>query len=70
MPDRFRCELCEEWIEHPETENVMEGIEYGADHFRVFHPDVYEEMQKWPDGAPVVVDESLDPASFTDRSHQ
>lgn len=64
MPNRFRCELCEEWIEHPETENIYEGIGFGEDHFRVFHPDVYEEMQKWPDGQPVVVDESLTPGDF------
>ena len=64
MPNRFRCEICEEWVEHPETDNVREAILFGADHFRVLHPDVYEEMQKWPDGDPVVVDESLTPASF------
>lgn len=65
MPNRFRCELCEEWIEHPETENLMEAIGFGADHFRVIHPDYYEEMQQWPDGGPVVVDLTLMPASFT-----
>jgi hypothetical protein len=62
---RFYCALCEEWIEHDApTDSVYEGIEAGSDHFRVLHPDVYEQIGRWPDGAPVVVDNSLTADDF------
>lgn len=61
----FYCSLCEETIEHDApTNNVYEGIEAAMDHFRVLHPDTYAEIERWPDGAPVVVDKSLQPDTF------
>ena len=62
---RFYCELCEEWIEHPApTDDVYEGIAAGMDHFRVMHPDTFAQIETWPDGAPVVVDGTLEPEDF------
>lgn len=61
----FWCGECEEWITHPApNDNVYEGIEACADHMRVLHPDLYEQMQRWPDGAPVVIDKTLEPENF------
>lgn len=62
---RFYCEVCEEWIEHDAPQNsVQEGIIAGMDHFRVMHPDIFDEIETWPDGAPVVLDKSLEPTDF------
>jgi hypothetical protein len=33
-------------------------------HLEVEHADVWTRLQRWPDGAPVVVDTTLDPADF------
>jgi hypothetical protein len=62
---RFYCELCEEWVEHDApTDNVYEGIAAGMEHFRVLHPETFAEIEKWPDGAPVVVHEEVAPEDF------
>lgn len=34
------------------------------DHLRVMHPDRYEDVATWPDGAPVVEDTTLEPHDF------
>jgi hypothetical protein len=36
-------------------------------HLRCEHPEVPGEIECWPDGEPVIVDESLTPADFTGR---
>lgn len=62
----FFCGLCDETVEHEaHQDSVYEGISAAVEHFRVFHPDAYEQMQRWPDGSPVVVDDSLSPDDFT-----
>ena len=47
------CELCGEHYESAET-SAYGGIAEAMEHFRVFHPDTYAEIERWPDGAPVV----------------
>lgn len=37
------------------------------DHLRIRHPDRYEPPLRWPDGALVVVDETLEPGDFGDE---
>jgi hypothetical protein len=66
MPKRsFFCGLCDATVEHDAPEDsVYEGIAAAAGHFRLIHPEAYEELQRWPDGSPVVVDESIDPDDF------
>lgn len=34
------------------------------DHFRDVHPDLWADLARWPDGAPVVHDATLAPADF------
>jgi hypothetical protein len=39
------------------------------DHLRVMHPDAWGDgPARWPDGEPVIVDKTLDPADFDDAS--
>ncbi len=62
----FYCAVCQRMIRHEvEEDDVMEGIAAAEEHFRVLHPDLHEAMERWPDGAPVVVDETLDPEDFS-----
>lgn len=37
---------------------------HALDHFRMFHPDVYETLSRWPDGEVVTVFESIEPEDF------
>lgn len=61
----FFCVLCNENIEHEAAEDsVYEGIAASMEHFRVMHPKEYADIQTWPDGSVVVVDESLEPEDF------
>ena len=59
----MKCLLCsDEW---PDVEG---GIESFFDHLRVNHPDQYEPPERWPDGALVLHDETLEPSDFTEQS--
>ena len=52
----FRCELCGE----PDI-----PIGHVLAHLRQSHPDQeWPEIETWPDGAPVVIDDTLTPADF------
>lgn len=51
--DTVTCELCGE---------TAEGLAI-LDHLRVMHAEDTE-VQKWPDGTPVVVDATLAPEDF------
>jgi hypothetical protein len=48
------CNLCNETVAN---ERLL-------DHVRLFHPDQYEDVDTWPDGAVLVVDVDLDPEDF------
>ncbi len=48
------CNLCGE---------LMETV-YVLDHLRLAHPDDYEPPAEWPDGSPVIVDQTLTPEDF------
>lgn len=53
-----RCELCQAGIE----DGTLHGI---LDHLRVLHPEEYGDgPERWPDGQPVVIDETLTPDAF------
>ena len=52
-----RCELCGTSVALP----VL------LDHLRVEH-GFYEEMERWPDGELVIIDETLQPHEFLERS--
>lgn len=49
------CHVC------PEGDNTFDDRDMD-DHFRVDHPDW--DVESWPDGAPVVVDGTLEPGDF------
>lgn len=50
-----RCVVCDE---------TMPDDQLGH-HIRVLHPDQYGDgFELWPDGRPVVVDETLEPGDF------
>ncbi|MFF0823040.1 hypothetical protein ACFYUR_21985 [Micromonospora haikouensis] len=52
------CHLC------PPDDNTVDDRDI-LDHLRVIHPDQYGEgPQRWPDGQPVIVDTTLDPADW------
>lgn len=40
------------------------GIAAGIEHLKHRHPEEYDTVLKWPDGTPVVVDETLQPEDF------
>lgn len=50
----FNCALCDERV-------LLDKIE---DHVRIFHPDHYEPLERWPDGNPVIIDDTLEPEEF------
>jgi hypothetical protein len=55
---RATCLLCQP------PEEVGASI---LEHLRIVHPDAYGDgPQRWPDGRLVVVDQTLEPANFTD----
>lgn len=55
-PTTGHCHLCHE---------PVQGLDALA-HLRIHHPDVYGYGPlRWPDGAPVVVDDTLTPEDFT-----
>jgi hypothetical protein len=62
-PEPGVCPFCGERIASGAS-SAYEGIEDFADHLRVMHPDEYEKVEKWPDGSPVVVDNTLEPEEF------
>jgi hypothetical protein len=35
------------------------------DHVRLMHPGVWDGLDRWPDGQPVIIDDTLQPADFT-----
>jgi hypothetical protein len=52
----FNCALCPE---------VVTGINAADDHLRLMHPDEYGTgPERWPDGAVVLEDHTLDPSDF------
>lgn len=62
---RFFCALCDEHIEvHTDADTIGEGIAAADEHFRVLHPGVFAEIERWPDGGPVIVDDSLRTEDF------
>jgi hypothetical protein len=34
------------------------------EHIRLYHPDDYEPLLEWPDGTPVIIDNTLEPDDF------
>lgn len=65
MKKTFYCGICEETVEHDvEDDDVFEGIAAAMEHFRVLHPETYAEVDRWPDGAPVVIDKTLEAGNF------
>jgi hypothetical protein len=49
------------WFCLPCDEYVSGNLE---DHFRIIHPDLGVELETWPDGAPVIVDETVEEEFF------
>lgn len=54
------CHLCP-----PGDQNVPDDVL--LTHLRVLHPDLYEGVDLWPDGRPVIVDLDLQPQEFATR---
>ena len=54
--------MCGEHDISPTT--LGEDLQLIIDHIRVLHPDVYAEMEFWPDGQVVIHDETLTPEDF------
>ena len=56
------CFVC-----HPEGVSVPD--DQLGEHMAEHHPEVWKEMQEavWPDGAPIIVDETLEPSDFEER---
>lgn len=48
------CQLCGDQV----------PLDRAEDHVRVFHPDDYKPLQRWPDGTPVIIDDTLEPKDF------
>jgi hypothetical protein len=48
------CDLCRDRF----------GDDEILDHLAVIHPDLYGEVLPWPDGEPVIIDQTLRPADF------
>lgn len=55
----IQCHLCDEKIEGASIPDYDE-------HLRVLHPKEYAEVERWPDGKPVVHDDTLEPKEFSD----
>lgn len=55
-----RCELC---LAAVPTDRLLT-------HLRMLHPDAYEPVETWPDGAPVVVDTTLTPTDFRNEQRR
>lgn len=56
MPElRWACHLCD-------TELVFAGFDEAAAHLA----EHGYEVDRWPDGSPVVIDHTLEPQEFTD----
>ena len=48
------CNLCGA---HPPDSEV-------GDHLRLFHPDAFADIERWPDGRYVIYDDTLQPGDF------
>ena len=60
MSDHGYCNLCE-----PPRRIALDAL---SEHFHVVH-DLTLEVATWPDGSPVVIDQTLEPCDFEeDRS--
>ena len=57
------CGICEEHVE-TSADNVMDAIEEFMEHCRVLHPETFDEIGRWPDGKPVIVDHTLEAEDF------
>jgi hypothetical protein len=55
-PGRAQCQLCLEWLPLEEIMGHVRGA-HGLD----------VDIETWPDGAPVVIDRTLEPDSFADE---
>jgi len=53
-----RCDLCA----------TFQPADTLLDHIRLMHPDDYEELAVWPDGSPVIIDNTLEPEDFEERT--
>ena len=51
------CHIC------PAHDNQFDDRDM-FDHVRCFHPDWDAQVERWPDGSPVVVDMTLEPSDF------
>lgn len=55
----MKCLVCrEEW---PDEDGGLESV---VDHMRVMHPDDFEPPERWPDGALVIHDTTIEPGDF------
>jgi hypothetical protein len=54
----LQCLLCKRRPEIPD-EQILE-------HLRLVHPETWEEIETWPDNAPVIIDRTLHPDNFKD----
>jgi hypothetical protein len=60
------CNLCGQQM-FTDCATMAEEIVKMDDHLRVMHPDVYGDgPERWPDGAIVIEDTTLEPGDFTD----
>lgn len=51
------CHMCPDGSRHVADDDVIE-------HLRVLHPDQYELLERWLDGAVVIYDTTLEPGDF------
>lgn len=57
----MRCFVCNDDIP-TEGRNLRVDLEVMDDHFRLLHPA--NDLERWPDGGPVVIDTTLEPSDF------
>ncbi len=55
------CTICS-------TELDIDSLEGVIDHLREEHSESYVEPERWPDGALVVYDETLEPEDFAEEA--
>jgi hypothetical protein len=56
---KVRCHPCDQWMDVASPEELEDDI-------RVVHPELFSPLERWPDGAIVLHDETLTSKDFTE----
>lgn len=58
----MKCDLCGHSDESATT--LLDDALLIDDHFRLFHPDIWAQSERWPDGSIVIEDTTIEPGDF------